>query len=135
MPPPQSSLQNISQSTNFESKFFTGCSDKKCPVACFCPYILFGRTRAKLLNGSGTETLFCVNYLLCKSFCPFCYNFFYMFNNRIIIREKYGIKGNCIKDCILHTFCHCNALIQEENEVILRENINNNNNNTISRNI
>jgi hypothetical protein len=38
------------------------------------------------------------------------------------IRYRYHIKGNNGEDCLKATFCVCCALVQEEKEVVWREN-------------
>jgi hypothetical protein len=37
------------------------------------------------------------------------------------IRQSYNIKGDTVTDCLLSAFCHCCALIQQEKEVIAKQ--------------
>lgn len=91
-----------------------GCCNacSTCCLGCWCPCILFGRTRARLKNPHlRRDQLPCVSGD-CVGFgavCLFCPGFQCIFGwmNRGDIRAKYDIEGNGCTDCLAHWCCDC----------------------------
>ncbi|KAK7915123.1 hypothetical protein PG985_012826 [Apiospora marii] len=73
-------------------------------MACFCPCIVFGKTRARLRDPS-MATYDTVNS---------------DWTSRKEIRARYAIKGDSAEDAMLTLCCPVCALVQEEKEVVRR---------------
>jgi Cys-rich protein (TIGR01571 family) len=83
-----------------------------CCLGCWCPCILFGRTRQRMLNPEMPKEAQsccngdCMGYAVVAAFCP-GFTFIFGWMNRRDIRAKYDIDGNVCCDCLTHYCCDC----------------------------
>ncbi|KAK8852244.1 DUF614 domain protein [Apiospora arundinis] len=90
-------------------------------MACLCPCIVFGKTRARLRDPS-MATYDTVNSdCAIWTFLSMCgLSCIYQWGARKEIRERYAIKGDEAEDAMLTLCCPVCALVQEEKEVVRR---------------
>ncbi|KAK7985745.1 PLAC8-domain-containing protein [Apiospora saccharicola] len=104
-------------------------------MACFCPCIVFGKTRARLRD-PGMATYDTVNsdrasrkeaspdnrlvptVTVCDMECPEHVRIQLDWTSRKEIRARYAIKGDSAEDAMLTLCCPVCALVQEEKEVV-----------------
>ena len=53
---------------------------------------------------------------LCLFFCPFV-NVYIGVKTRMDTREKYGIDGSCLGDCVCFMCCNCCTLVQTKSQL------------------
>ncbi|KAF2250060.1 PLAC8-domain-containing protein [Trematosphaeria pertusa] len=95
-----------------------------CCLAWWCPCILFGRTRYRTKNNGNMSGHSCCNGS-CAAFCGLmCLGvpFILPWINRGDMRAKYHLKGNGCTDCLCACCCTPCDMVQQEKEVIYREN-------------
>src|SRR5208282_1726260 len=93
---------------------FCSCFDDcgMCCLGCWCPCIVFGKTRARLHTPSlPREELPCCSGACCgyATLLLLCTPFQCILGwmQRGDIRARYEIEGNGCMDCLGHTFCDC----------------------------
>lgn len=111
--PTQQSLQSVGTgSENYFRYTLFGCVSnvRSCLLSSFCPCILWGTTRARLMNPRSGSLQVCTNgcwsYAAIMTCCP-CILCIYSSSQRGDIRTRYGIGGNGFLDCLIHCFCEC----------------------------
>ncbi|KAI1155204.1 PLAC8 family-domain-containing protein [Nemania diffusa] len=94
-----------------------------CLLAWCLPCILLGQTSERIRDPSMQSADMlnsdCLIYGAITSFTG-C-GWIYAMVKRGEIRERYGIKGNGCDDCCVSFWCTCSALIQQDNEVKIRQ--------------
>ena len=114
LPPHQAYPVNLPQfKEGFQHGLCGCCNDcSTCCLGCWCPCILFGRTRARLLNPHLRKEQIscwngdCMGYAALATLCPGL-QFIFGCMNRKDIRKKYDIDGNGCSDCMVHWCCDC----------------------------
>ncbi|OCL01232.1 PLAC8-domain-containing protein [Glonium stellatum] len=110
--------------------FWDCCSTGSlCCEAAACPCILAGRRHLRIKNTKATELTstngYCVGcFVFTIPLIP-CYWVFTMATRREI-RYRYGIRGSNRGDCMRSACCPYCALVQEEREILWREDQKNN---------
>jgi len=92
-----------------------------CCLACFCPCIMNGKIYDHIRNDNAESNGINLQCFLYALLLPSGFNTLLSCVNRGSVREKYGIEGNEARDCAIAWCCSCNAMVQEYNELILRE--------------
>ena len=84
----------------------------QCCLVCWCPCVQWARIAHWALDDEAPWPLFCLLYWICGDF-KCCMGMI----TRQLLREKLGIEGTCMEDCLIHTFAHPCALCQEAREL------------------
>lgn len=89
---------------------------------CLCTYFCHCFQYAKISSKFNKSNYWpnCLIYSAVHAFLPPCFPIF-MGKFREDIRLKYRIPGSFLGDCCTHLWCPCCAMIQETNEIELRE--------------
>ncbi|KAF8465324.1 PLAC8 family-domain-containing protein, partial [Kalaharituber pfeilii] len=92
-------------------------------TAYWCPCILYSRTKHRLKTVPNSNLN---NFRKCNPHCMvFCAagpcSWILTFLQRAMIRERYKLDGSPCSDCLQGYCCSCCTLIQDEREVMLRE--------------
>ncbi|KJZ72146.1 hypothetical protein HIM_08411 [Hirsutella minnesotensis 3608] len=93
-----------------------------CCLSCFLPCVLHGRTHTRMRDPS-MQTHSAINgecVLFGAIHCFTGLGCLFNFIRRMEIRKQYEIRGTGVSDCCVSFWCHCCALIQQDNEVKLR---------------
>ncbi|KAI0377162.1 PLAC8-domain-containing protein [Hypomontagnella monticulosa] len=96
------------------------CSCGTCIVSCFTPCLLIGRTSDRLRDPSSMANPQTMNgdCFIHGTLYTFTGLFWiYTMIKRTEIRERFGIRGSTLGDCCATFWCHCCAVVQQENEV------------------
>ncbi|KAF7522109.1 hypothetical protein G7054_g12254 [Neopestalotiopsis clavispora] len=93
-----------------------------CIVSCCIPCILVGQTSERLRDPT-MQTASDLNNdcMIHGGLCFFTgFHWVYTMLKRTEIRERFGIPGSSFGDCCTAFWCHCCAVIQQDNEVKAR---------------
>ncbi|KAI0396464.1 hypothetical protein F5Y17DRAFT_455964 [Xylariaceae sp. FL0594] len=81
-----------------------------------------GRTSQRLLDPTGLLPQFinvdCLIHGVLRYTC--CLGWVWTLVKRTEIRERFGIPGTAVEDCVTAYFCECCAVVQHDNEVVAR---------------
>jgi len=98
-------------------------NDHLCLKTTFCPCFTYGKQQERLRNPTlqGYERINndCIMWAGAQYVCGLSWILTMM--KRGEIREKYDIKGDQMSDCLMSWCCGCCALIQQEKEIIARQ--------------
>ncbi|KAJ2890027.1 uncharacterized protein MKZ38_002584 [Zalerion maritima] len=111
---------NVSQQ-DWQHSFFDCCPFSTCCMSCCLPSRLFGRTAARLRDPTLQSYARCNSD--CMSFCAInCIGcgWILVMNKRSEIRQRFGIQGSGGGDCAAACCCPCCAMIQNEEELKIR---------------
>ncbi|KAF8425200.1 PLAC8 family-domain-containing protein [Tirmania nivea] len=94
-----------------------------CCTGCWCPCILYSRTKHRLKTSPNSNLN---DFQSCNPHCmAFCIlspvSWVFTFLQRTRIRENYRLEGTVCGDCMRAYCCSCCTLIQDEREVMERE--------------
>ncbi|KAL7274875.1 hypothetical protein RUND412_002208 [Rhizina undulata] len=95
-----------------------------CCMAIWCPCILHGKTKYRLRNPTMDGYSCCNGSCMAYTVLAACLPPFYAFlssSSRGEIRQKYSIAGGGCGDYCASLCCNCCVLIQNENEVVSRQ--------------
>jgi len=122
--PPAGTTVTISQQAangNWSSSFFDCCSPvDTCMAGWCCPCFLYGKASARFSDPSLRD----YSPLNMDCFLFFCIPWVVQTMKRIEIRERYGINGSGVTDCLGACCCGCCSLVQMSKEVKIRTNSN-----------
>ncbi|KAK8927955.1 Protein PLANT CADMIUM RESISTANCE 2 [Metarhizium anisopliae] len=98
-----------------------------CLITYCLPCVTFGKTHHRVrknANLDGYEPINTSSGKQCLLFCGagcFGLHWIPMAMQRMNIRDKYNLKGSCLKDILTSCCCHCCSLIQQDKEAEHRE--------------
>ncbi|KAI1755190.1 PLAC8 family-domain-containing protein [Xylaria castorea] len=109
--------------TEWQTSLFNCEPISSCLLGWCCPCLLLGQTSSRIRDPSSASPELvnsdCAIYtaIQCLSGC----GWIYVLAKRSQIRDEFGIKGGGCGDCCTTYWCHCCALIQQDNEVKRRQ--------------
>jgi len=122
--PAYKQITSVTGSENWTNDIFD-CfkgEDNLCLKGFFCPCFVFGKTQARIRDPSLASYERINNDCLLWVAANCCHvSWLLTFMKRSEIRQSYNIKGDSVTDCLFSAFCHCCALIQQEKEVIAKQ--------------
>ncbi|PHH83450.1 hypothetical protein CDD82_766 [Ophiocordyceps australis] len=107
----------------WQASLFDCSPCSSCMLATCLPCMLYGRTASRKRDPTLQSEDMCntdcalFTAVQCFTGCGWLFSFF----KRTEIRQQYGIKGSAWGDCCATYWCHCCSLIQQDNEVRLRQ--------------
>ncbi|KAI0861908.1 PLAC8 family-domain-containing protein [Xylaria cubensis] len=113
----------IVERTEWQNSLFNCEPISSCLLGWCCPCLLLGQTSSRMRDPKSSSPELvnadCAIYVAIQllSGC----GWIYVLVKRSQIRDEFGIKGGGCGDCCTTYWCHCCALIQQDNEVKRRQ--------------
>ncbi|KAI1619188.1 PLAC8 family-domain-containing protein [Exophiala viscosa] len=94
-----------------------------CLVTCCMPCITFGKTHHRVHKDRNMKSYYCVNAscLMFTGFSCLGLHFIPTFFQRVDIRRRYNLHGDCLSDLFTSCCCVCCSIIQQDKEAEVRE--------------
>eukprot|EP01103_Thecamoeba_quadrilineata_P019250 TRINITY_DN7706_c0_g1_i1.p1 TRINITY_DN7706_c0_g1~~TRINITY_DN7706_c0_g1_i1.p1 ORF type:complete len:158 (+),score=4.37 TRINITY_DN7706_c0_g1_i1:45-476(+) len=104
---------NYSSPNEWQEGLCGCCSDpESCLLSWCCPCFQFGQN-AMAIDGMDSDVMCCSFYMMLCSGNAWILNMIY----RMKMRQKFGIEGSCITDCLASFCCGCCTLAQGKREL------------------